>query len=62
MHNKNYNFINFTSNFGIIWTFLFNLVYQEYVPEYDEITSKLVWEEERLAYVPESGVARSYVI
>ncbi|XP_044481148.1 cytokinin riboside 5'-monophosphate phosphoribohydrolase LOG7-like isoform X1 [Mangifera indica] len=35
---------------------------EEYVPEYDEITSKLVWEEERLAYVPESGVARSYVI
>ncbi|KAJ0028047.1 hypothetical protein Pint_36135 [Pistacia integerrima] len=34
---------------------------EEYVPEYDEITSKLVWEE-RLAYVPESGVATSYVV
>ncbi|XP_042940755.1 cytokinin riboside 5'-monophosphate phosphoribohydrolase LOG7 isoform X1 [Carya illinoinensis] len=31
---------------------------EEYVPEYDEITSKLVWEEvERLNYAPESGVA-----
>ncbi|XP_010246703.1 PREDICTED: cytokinin riboside 5'-monophosphate phosphoribohydrolase LOG7 [Nelumbo nucifera] len=30
---------------------------EEYVPEYDEITSKLVWEVERLSYVPESGVA-----
>ncbi|XP_059427850.1 cytokinin riboside 5'-monophosphate phosphoribohydrolase LOG7 [Corylus avellana] len=31
---------------------------EEYVPEYDEITSKLVWEEvDRLNYVPESGVA-----
>ncbi|XP_057466813.1 cytokinin riboside 5'-monophosphate phosphoribohydrolase LOG7-like [Actinidia eriantha] len=30
---------------------------EEYVPEYDESTSKLVWEEvERLNYVPESGV------
>ncbi|XP_062167333.1 cytokinin riboside 5'-monophosphate phosphoribohydrolase LOG7 isoform X1 [Alnus glutinosa] len=30
---------------------------EEYVPEYDEITSKLVWEEvDRLNYVPESGV------
>ncbi|PSS01612.1 Cytokinin riboside 5'-monophosphate phosphoribohydrolase [Actinidia chinensis var. chinensis] len=30
---------------------------EEYVPEYDEATSKLVWEEvERLNYVPESGV------
>ncbi|PPR95091.1 hypothetical protein GOBAR_AA25581 [Gossypium barbadense] len=30
----------------------------EYVPEYDEITSKLVWDEvDRLSYVPESGVA-----
>ncbi|KAH7854738.1 hypothetical protein Vadar_017273 [Vaccinium darrowii] len=28
---------------------------EEYVPEYDEVTSKLVWEE-RLSYVPESGV------
>ncbi|KAG2683065.1 hypothetical protein I3760_10G015600 [Carya illinoinensis] len=30
---------------------------EEYVPEYDEITSKLDWEEEvdRLNYVPESG-------
>lgn len=33
------------------------LVYQEYVPEYDEVTSKLIWEEvERLNYVPEVGV------
>nr|KJB53392.1 hypothetical protein B456_009G3977001 [Gossypium raimondii] len=31
---------------------------EEYVPEYDEITSKLVWDEvDRLSYVPESGVA-----
>ncbi|KAF3442725.1 hypothetical protein FNV43_RR16642 [Rhamnella rubrinervis] len=31
---------------------------EEYVPEYDEVTSKLVWEGvERLNYVPESGVA-----
>ncbi|XP_042502988.1 cytokinin riboside 5'-monophosphate phosphoribohydrolase LOG7 [Macadamia integrifolia] len=30
---------------------------EEYVPEYDEITSKLIWEVERLSYVPESGVA-----
>ncbi|KAM7499938.1 hypothetical protein LguiA_024352 [Lonicera macranthoides] len=30
---------------------------EEYVPEHDEITSKLIWEEvERLNYVPESGV------
>ncbi|KAA8516798.1 hypothetical protein F0562_017092 [Nyssa sinensis] len=33
---------------------------EEYVPEYDEITSKLIWEEamevEILNYVPESGV------
>lgn len=33
---------------------------QEYEPEYDEITSKLVWEEvDRLNYVPGSGVATS---
>lgn len=38
--------------------FLFFLSYQEYVPEYDEITSKLVWDEvDRLNYVPESEVA-----
>ncbi|KAL4606001.1 hypothetical protein ACB092_09G070500 [Castanea dentata] len=31
---------------------------EEYVPEHDEITSKLVWEGvDRLNYVPESGVA-----
>ncbi|XP_039045530.1 cytokinin riboside 5'-monophosphate phosphoribohydrolase LOG7 isoform X1 [Hibiscus syriacus] len=31
---------------------------EEYVPEYDEITSKLVWDEvDRLGYVSESGVA-----
>ncbi|XP_022766985.1 cytokinin riboside 5'-monophosphate phosphoribohydrolase LOG7 isoform X2 [Durio zibethinus] len=31
---------------------------EEYVPEYDEITSKLVWDEvDRLSYVPDSGVA-----
>ncbi|KAB1203844.1 Cytokinin riboside 5'-monophosphate phosphoribohydrolase LOG7 [Morella rubra] len=31
---------------------------EEYVPEYDEITSKLVWDEvDRLNYVPESEVA-----
>ncbi|KAG5556461.1 hypothetical protein RHGRI_006909 [Rhododendron griersonianum] len=30
---------------------------EDYVPEYDEVTSKLVWEGvERLNYVPESGV------
>ncbi|KAK3025796.1 hypothetical protein RJ639_041469 [Escallonia herrerae] len=30
---------------------------EEYVPEYDEATSTLIWEEvERLSYVPESGV------
>ncbi|KAI5674426.1 hypothetical protein M9H77_14790 [Catharanthus roseus] len=30
---------------------------EEHVPEYDEMTSKLIWEEvERLNYVPESGV------
>ena len=31
---------------------------QEHVPEYDEITSKLVWDEvDILSYVSESGVA-----
>ncbi|XVF76121.1 hypothetical protein PTKIN_Ptkin13bG0240400 [Pterospermum kingtungense] len=31
---------------------------EDYVPEYDEITSKLVWDEvDILSYVPESGVA-----
>nr|XP_023886526.1 cytokinin riboside 5'-monophosphate phosphoribohydrolase LOG7 isoform X1 [Quercus suber] len=31
---------------------------EEYIPEHDEITSKLVWEGvDRLNYVPESGVA-----
>ncbi|KAI3447393.1 hypothetical protein Pfo_004058 [Paulownia fortunei] len=30
---------------------------EEHIPEYDEITSKLIWEEvERLNYIPESGV------
>lgn len=29
---------------------------QEHIPECDEITSKLIWEEERLNYVPESSV------
>ncbi|OWM79041.1 cytokinin riboside 5'-monophosphate phosphoribohydrolase LOG7 [Punica granatum] len=30
---------------------------EEYVPEYDEVTSKLVWDEvDRLSFVPESGV------
>lgn len=39
----------------IIFSFV---LYQEYVPEHDEITSKLVWEGvDRLNYVPESGVA-----
>ncbi|KAK9289939.1 hypothetical protein L1049_008101 [Liquidambar formosana] len=34
---------------------------EEYVPEYDEVTSKLIWEEvERLNFVPESGVAMRY--
>lgn len=29
---------------------------QEYVPEYDEVTSKLVWGEvDRLSYATESG-------
>ncbi|KAF2323813.1 hypothetical protein GH714_042398 [Hevea brasiliensis] len=33
---------------------------EEYEPEYDEMTSKLVWEEvDRLNYVPGSGVATS---
>lgn len=40
----------------------FFLLYQEYVPEHDEITSKLVWEGvDRLNYVPESGVATWYL-
>ncbi|XP_077230399.1 cytokinin riboside 5'-monophosphate phosphoribohydrolase LOG7 [Tasmannia lanceolata] len=30
---------------------------EEYVPEYDEVTSKLIWEVEQLSYVPEAGVA-----
>ncbi|KAK1404673.1 Cytokinin riboside 5'-monophosphate phosphoribohydrolase [Heracleum sosnowskyi] len=31
---------------------------EEYVPEYDEVTSKLIWEEvERHNYVPEAGVS-----
>ncbi|XP_074369283.1 cytokinin riboside 5'-monophosphate phosphoribohydrolase LOG7 [Apium graveolens] len=31
---------------------------EEYVPEYDEVTSKLIWEEvERRNYVPEAGVS-----
>ncbi|OVA07118.1 Cytokinin riboside 5'-monophosphate phosphoribohydrolase LOG [Macleaya cordata] len=30
---------------------------EEYEPEYDEITSKLIWEVDRISYEPESGVA-----
>ncbi|KAJ4705375.1 Cytokinin riboside 5'-monophosphate phosphoribohydrolase [Melia azedarach] len=30
---------------------------EEYVPEYDEITSKLVWEQDRFNYVSESEIA-----
>lgn len=36
------------------------LCYQEYVPEYDEITSKLVWEQDRFNYVSESEIATWY--
>lgn len=32
------------------------VVHQEYVPEHDEVTSKLVWED-RLNYVSESEIA-----
>ncbi|XP_058088513.1 cytokinin riboside 5'-monophosphate phosphoribohydrolase LOG7 [Magnolia sinica] len=30
---------------------------EEYVPEQDEVTAKLIWEAEQLSYVPETGVA-----
>lgn len=50
-----------TSSLAILNFFLY--VKQEYVPEHDEITSKLVWDEvDRLSYVPaESRVATWYI-
>lgn len=45
-------------NLGFFFLFFFFWNNQEYVPEYDEVTSKLVWEEvDRINYVSESGVA-----
>ncbi|MCL7049374.1 hypothetical protein MKW94_003146 [Papaver nudicaule] len=32
---------------------------EEFVPEYDEIIAKLVWEPEKIIFEPESGVAHS---